>query len=262
MGLINNEGEHPLNPGEISITDRLALKYGLETGDRLTLFMDGMDSEFTVSGIFQNSDNLGYSFRMLDRTYIPIRPSYTPAHYYVRLHDPERAEEVLNDMESKYGMYMDGVLTSRTIREIERDFGSTMPYVKLLFGFITAVFFLISFTIIHNNTQDFILEYRRSLGILKALGLSPPGLRSIGVYRILILLGACLIVGFPLSILLSPQLLNLAFHSSGFGAFPPRPGLGDLLWIVPIITAFGFISSWIPMGQTGEIQTRELIKGE
>jgi len=260
LGLINQAGEHPERKDEISITDRLQKKYELSIGDLIELTLSGVTETYRITGIFQCTDNLGYSFRLNEAAYRRIKPNYQAAMYYARLKEKTASQLVIDNIERRFGSILDGVNKSVTINGIENDFKSMMPYMKILFLLLSLIFFIISFIIIQNNTAQYIQDNKKDFGIYKTLGFTHSQLRRTALYRTFMVLIFSMLIGIPLSIYLSPKLMNLVFYSSGFGKFQSEIDFLGLLISLPLFALFGYISTYGPSNQILKIDIRELVR--
>ncbi|MCP4218460.1 MAG: ABC transporter permease [bacterium] len=259
IGLENISGRHPSGLYEIALSRKLSEKYHIAIGDTIQLFIQGETKKFNVTALIQNVQNTGYNFRISNKTYAAIRPGYRPAFYYAKLKDTAAAQQTIKDIESRFGMQADAMLKSPTYNEIVGDFKNTMPAVKMMLLLVSFVFFIISFIFVNNDTVQYIGQSRKNFGILKSIGVTPFQLRMSSVYRILIQVFACLLIAVPFSSLLAPQVLNLAFGSIGFGAFPANLAIAPKLLLVPLFGIFGFLSAWIPSRRINKIKPKELV---
>ncbi|MGD1821323.1 MAG: ABC transporter permease [Pleomorphochaeta sp.] len=178
LGILN-EGSFPENNKEVLISSKLANEMDLKTGDAFTFLaktaIGGSNAlGVKVSGIYSSNDmdmnNLNF--------FIPIEQLSTT------LRMNKGSTEIL--------VYTNSKVTTNEVNEALGDdllqavdwrenslIGQMFDFVKVIYGFIQVIFFLFASTIILNTTMMSIIERKREIATLVALGYDPHWVRKL-----------------------------------------------------------------------------------
>ncbi|MBS1597690.1 MAG: FtsX-like permease family protein [Bacteroidetes bacterium] len=254
-GLINLVGRHPNAAHEISICIGTSEKYHKRPGDSITVFIEGQQETFFITGIYQDVSNLGQGFRLHASAIKNINPIYKPASYSLRVQpgiDVEEYKKYINHLFGGTINIESGIEDTIAVTSVV---GSMRASLLLL-----AIFFVVVMVInIWNDMAMNIREYRKSFGIFKTLGFTSRQLRAVLVWKTLWLLIAALLIGLPIGVWLSPALMSMVTKNLGLVKFPYITDFPGTVLLIPIILFFGVMSAWFATRRTMLVNPRILI---
>jgi putative ABC transport system permease protein len=254
-GLLNIDGNHPLKDNEISLCSGTSTMYKKSIGDSITVRIEGEVKIMKITGIYQDVSNLGQGFRLNETAVKEVNPLYEPDNFIIKLKTGVNIESFKQQIATRYGSSINIELPI----EEQQAFRSIMSNVKTSLFLVASFFIMVLITVIWSDLMINIRDYFKSFGVLKTLGFTPFQLRSTLIWRTLILVISGLISGIPLSILLSPFLMNNISAGIGLITFPFETSFGGTILIIPAILLVALTSSWLISAKATNINSRVLI---
>jgi putative ABC transport system permease protein len=220
------------------ISEPLALKHKIHTGDRLTVPIGGRTVELTVAGIYYDySSSQGYL--IVDRStivkYLPDLPVTNAAVYLAPGADAERVRQEIQLRTAAYGVAIarNSELRRVSIEIFDRTFAITWA--------LEAVAILVAMLGAANSLLALVLDRRRELGLLRFLGASGGQVRGMILTEAAFLGLLAALLGLALGMALSLLLIyvvnrqsfgwTIQFHLPG-GLLA---GAVMLVWVVTVI---------------------------
>ena len=210
----------------------------------------------TVVGVYQSAQNLGQGFRIQSAALRAIDPLYQPTMYAVMLAPGVDRDAFIQRLEARYGEALDAqpgeAFVAPAIANIVGSIGLALGPVVLVFALVCAV-------AIYNSTRMDVAEQRRSLGILKTLGLTPRQLRWIQVTKASLLAIAGSAIGGLSWLLLIRPLLERLFGTVGLVKFPlQQTALGTALLLPAMVLLCG-VAGWCAARRSSRLDVRTLV---
>ena len=240
LGLYNLSGKHPEATEEIALCMVSARELGKQPGDSIQLIIEGQLKQFLITGIYQDISNLGKGFRISGKAMKNLNPLFKPSFYAIKLSPDTDVSTFQNQLQATYG---ESMLIEQSVED-RQGVRNIIQAMQAALSLISIFFLVILFAILFNDTQMNIRDYRRSLGVLKTLGMTASQLQIAQVYRFLGLSAICLIIGLPLAYLLSPQIISQLTQNLGLAEFPFLLNQIGNMMIIPGILAFAGTSAW------------------
>ncbi|WP_238655828.1 ABC transporter permease [Paenibacillus piscarius] len=203
------EGTAPLLKNEIAITTVMSERYGKQVGDPIQFEIDGVQSSFIVSGLFQTISNEGYGV-WIARDY---EPKMVSAYMFSgNLNAPlEKKAEVMKAIQQQFSEQ--GIKTSmEMLGEITGGFMDQLHSINAL---LTMIICIITFFITSLFVRLMIAKEVHGIAVMKSIGFTNSAIRRWQALRILIIMAASLILGVTAANTLGGSLLGLIFRIFG-----------------------------------------------
>lgn len=180
---ILNEGKFPTNNKEVLISSKLAEEMDIRVNDTFTFLtktaIGGSNAlGVTVSGIYSSNDmdmntlNFFISNEQLSTTLRMVNGSTEILVYTDSTVLPSEVEQALNDPTLAITDWRDNSLI-----------GQLLDFVKVIYGFIEVIFLFFASTIILNTTMMSIIERKREIATLVALGYDSHWVRRLFLFE-------------------------------------------------------------------------------
>ena len=255
IGLLNLEGVHPVLPTEVSLCVLTARELSKEVGDSVNLFIEGQHQQFSISGIYQDVSNLGKGFRISEAAISNLDPLFKPEFYALKLRDDIAPQEYEQDLQARLG---ETIIIEQSIDK-RAGIRNTIASMQGAMTLIAVFFLLILFAILFNDTLMSVRDYRRSLGVMKTIGMTKSQLRLAQVHKFLLMGITCLAIGGPTGMVLSPLLISQMTQGLGLTQFPFLTNWVGTLLVIPGMLAFVGLSAWLASGKMVRKSPHELI---
>jgi putative ABC transport system permease protein len=256
LGFLNLRGRNPHAADEISLAVNTARGYGKDVGDRVDLYLLGRRLGFSVTGVYQSTNNGGEGFRVRLEAIRMASPFHSPTQYGLVLREGVDPDEFIAALETEYGEAIDGRPGDYFVRDTMAAVATGM---RMTNGFLVLIFLLASSVFVFNSTLMNIAENRRSFGVLKTVGMTPAQLRASVVYGVGLQASVGIAAGLMLWWLGAGPALSLLFSGLGLVSFPLQNSIMGTALAVPCILAFCLLSAWIPSNRVLRINPRNLI---
>lgn len=192
---ILNEGSFPTHDKEVLISSKLANEMNIKTGDAFTFLtktaIGGSNAlGVIVSGIYSSNDmdmnNLNF-FISIDQLSKTLRMNNGTTEILIFTDTSVKPEEVQN-------IINDDTLAALSWRE-NNFIGQMLDLVKGIYGFIQVLFLLFASTIILNTTMMSIIERKREIATLIALGYDAHWVRRLFLFETALLTFIASVIG-------------------------------------------------------------------
>ncbi|MCB0634273.1 MAG: ABC transporter permease [Saprospiraceae bacterium] len=255
LGLDNLQGRHPQREDELSLCLISAEELGKQAGDSLTLFIEGQEKVFLISGIYQDVSNLGRGFRLAEPAMKALSPLFEPELYAIRLKPGLSVADFKDHLQQTFA---ETVLLELSVEE-RKGIQTTISSMRSTLLLVAVFFLSIIFAVLFNDALTNIHEFRKSFGLLKTIGMLPYQVRLALVIRVLLLTVCCLIFGIPLAMMLSPHLISTMTGGIGLQEFPYLNDVSGVLSIIPAMLLFTGLSAWWASGKLKKITVKDLV---
>jgi len=256
LGLVNLEGRHPVFETEISIGINRSKELSKGLGDTLEVFMEGQLVPFTITGIFQQLNNLSEGFKIRLEGIKELNPLYQLGRYNVILYDEEDKEAFREEILATYGSTYKVSVDSDSQNQLK----NIIDGIKNVFVLVALLFLGVLFLTVFNDTVLSIRENQKNLGILKAVGLTPLQLQLALVLKAVFTAILALAIGIPLSLQIIPHAMDILTANVGLAKFPYVFDLNSTLWNIPLILGLTIGSVWIASQRLLKIRPRILVR--
>ncbi|HNY17366.1 MAG TPA: FtsX-like permease family protein [Treponemataceae bacterium] len=217
------QGAYPASgSAEILVTAGLAKELSLSVGGKLTILSrtatGGTNGKtFTVSGVVAMSD-MDFSGRVffLDwRTagdFLRMGPNALAVNAFLKKGTDEESAitAIRNALDASAGTKGDAAFDVRAWHDVSETF-AFLKISRVLFAIYGAIFYLLASTVIVNTTMMAVLERRREIGTLAALGMGKRGILALFVAESGIIAAIGIVLG-----LCAGGLIVGAVHRAGF----------------------------------------------
>ncbi|MFH1809965.1 MAG: ABC transporter permease [Pseudomonadota bacterium] len=255
-GFLNARGRHPQAPGEISLALGTARDDGVEVGQTYALMLQGRQLQLRVTGLYQSVQNLGQGFRLHADTLRQVDPIYQPRSYALGLAAGNDRQQLIATIEKQLGETVDAEPGDRFVASVVRSIVGSMTAA---FSSAVLIFLLVALVFIASATLMDVREQRRTLGVLKAAGMTPLQLRGLLTVKAALLSSLGMVLGALLWAVGSRPLLDGAFAKLGFLSFPLSVHLPASLAVAVLLVLLCSWAAWIAARPVVAIQVRSLV---
>lgn len=256
MGIVNLEGRSPIHDNEIAVSLLVARRYGKGPGDYMTIYLEGQEASFLVTGIYQTINAMGWGFRIQENTVRSYNPDFAGGNYIVKLTADADNEAFVADMRGRFGDTFN-IRTPDDGGEI--NISVITGSIALVAILLSALFLAIAGIIFFNLCLLTIYQERNSFGIYKSLGMTSVQVRLSQVWQSLLLAVIGAVSGIIMALLLAPVILSALTAGMGLARFPYVTSSLLTAIVLPICLFTAFVSTWIPSGRITSISLRQLI---
>lgn len=256
LGLLNLEGRHPVFEKEISIGINSAKKLNKSVGDSLEIFMEGQLVAFSITGIYQQINNLSEGFKIRLEGIHELNPLFELGRYLVLLEDGEDIDAFQESLLKSYGSTYKISGTSEFLTQLKSIIDSIDDVMVL----ISILFLGVLFVAVFNDTVLSIRENQKNLGILKAIGVTPGQIQWALIIKAVLVAILASIVGIPLSLQIVPRAMDALTAEVGLAQFPYIFDLKNTLLTIPVILAITIGSVWVASRRILKIRPRILVR--
>ncbi|MDF2514536.1 MAG: ABC-type transport system, involved in lipoprotein release, permease component [Herbinix sp.] len=250
------EGRTCLYDNEILITKFIAEDMGINLGDEVVISSGNKEAKFMVSGLYQNSSDMGSNFAINTEGYerlMGVSMKGMSDLYHVA--DPAKVEGIVKEVQSNYDKNV--LLISKVSGMNNANFIVTAVKGLSVLIYIIAVIFAI--TTIGLICGKLFISEKRDFGIYKALGFSTNRLRLQFAIRfsIVAFVGCCL--GVIVSLFLSNPCLGILFSYLGVSSFSVENDATTMVLPTVFMVLVYFTFSYFMSRRIKRVETRILI---
>jgi len=251
------EGRLPQSNDEAAAAYTIAHQHGWHVGDQVTLLAQGKTYTFRLVGIYRDMDNLGQMFILPARAFT----AKTPPKFYVRLKPGTEPHAFLDALKARFGDRIDGQVLKEAFKDdtsgegVGHKLRATVTALAVLLGLLTAVGVLSSLSLS-------VAEERRTMGILKALGMTPRQalLTLISAAAAMAVVGY--VVGAPLGVAAAKALFNALARRVGLGPIPVPTDAVGLALLLPGIVVMAALGAYLPARRAARLPVVEVLREE
>lgn len=229
-------GRRPVRENEVGVGLALSQKYGLKVGGQIEIMINGKKAQYEITGIFQTLSNYGMIIRTVTKNldqFVKTEGAY--GDYMLVLAPGVDKWEYAKELAEKYQGRFSFIASKSNGESIT---GVLAPAI----GTIITVLFVVAVLITINLTFLLIRHERKTIGLLKAVGMTTWQIVKMYSWRngLSALLGNSL--GLLLGIFVVPKLLTPSARLLGLSEFPfgnslPETAVAFLL--LPICMVLG-----------------------
>jgi putative ABC transport system permease protein len=250
------EGRTCLYDNEILITKFIAEDMGINLGDEVVISSGNKEAKFMVSGLYQNSSDMGSNFAINTEGYerlMGVSMKGMSDLYHVA--DSAKVEGIVKEVQSNYDKNV--LLISKVSGMNNANFIVTAVKGLSVLIYIIAVIFAI--TTIGLICGKLFISEKRDFGIYKALGFSTNRLRLQFAIRfsIVAFIGCCL--GVFVSLFLSNPCLGILFSYLGVSSFSVENDATTMILPTVFMVLVYFTFSYFMSRRIKRVETRILI---
>ena len=254
LGLLNLEGEHPTEKGEISLCYFTAKQQQKRLGDTIQLFIEGQHTAFKVTGIYQDVSNLGQGFRLSMESLYALNPIFSPSRYALKLKKGVAVEPFKRQLQSDFG---ETIVLELSVEE-RREVQSVVMNMKGILVFL-SIFFLVALAVVlFSDTLMSIREERRVFGLLKAIGATPFQSKRILIFKQIILFLLTFLISLPLVKFLTHRLISQLTTGIGLVEFPFSPMPFSTIIVLLFIFIFVIIVTYWASERAAKISSKKM----
>ena len=223
--------------GHIYITQKFFDKFGVKTGDKITLKLENKNREYIIDGplkdavfgaqltggyrFFMNEDDANEYFESKDAEF------YTEAFVYIESDDIEKINTAINDIEGLYGGYARSLLVLTRIVEL---------IVAFIIVILSVCLMIVSFVILKFSIGFSIQDDFREIGVMKAIGIRNLKIRTLYLTKYTALAAAGAVIGLIISYPFGKMLLKSVSEGMVLGN-----SYGDLINVAGAVLVFAVI---------------------
>lgn len=253
------DGRFPKYGNEFAVAAKYAKEYGLDVGDEVALKIGNSEDKYIISGLVQNTNNLGKDCIMNREAFEKIS-SLQNVSYYIDFVDGVDIDGFNREMLEYFGSDVNVVYNILAVLD-----GTSKVYVSLITIIVAAVLVLSCFVVIfvmYLLVRTLIGGKKRDYGILKALGFTTRQL----ILQTALSFMPSVIVSTVVGIFISIYIINplMAMFLGGIGvvecSFAIPVGVIIIEGIGLIL--FAFAAACLMSLRVKKITPRELLSGE
>ena len=253
------EGRTPKYDNEVMTTPIMAEELGKGIGDTVTVDdANGNKKDYMIVGLQQALNDVGRNITMLESGMKRLNPEFKLTAKEFRLTDPEKTEEIIENLESIYGKDNYDLSFSNDYKASREDFGiinDVNLVTKVIFVLSVIIVGIIVVLVCSKN----IMKMRSDIGVLKSQGCTNGDIKSqLAIeFFIISLIGS--ILGVVFNVIFNDKLMYVFFKYVGITEYVTEYNLKILLVPVAAITLFTIAASWVISGKVRKITPKNLI---
>ena len=250
------EGQVPQRTDEVAVTYTLARRHGWRLGDTIQVFVPGTGKTYSlrIVGLYRDSDNLG-RMMLLPGGLLGVDFGFT---YWVQLQPGTDPKAFIAALQQRLGKTLRGQVVKETFRTSEGpDVGAMLnATVTALSALLAGMAGLGLFAGLSMN----VYEERRTLAILKALGMTPGQVRLALVSGAVALAVAAYLPGTPLGVWAARRLF--AFLGMWVGLGPIWVPIPALRLVAPAgaLVAVAVLAALLPARRAARLPVAEVLR--
>lgn len=183
-------------PDDMLVDDFFAAGNKVKAGSTIDLF----NHKFRISGIVPNGRGARRFIPMQTMQDLIEAPGKASA-FYVKLDDPQNADQVVKDFKNIPGMSEYSIMTMRDVVSLLSP--DHIPMLSSFINIVIGIAVVIGFLVIFQSMYTAVMERTREIGILKSLGASKAYIVRVILRETLLLALAGIVVGVILSLIAS-----------------------------------------------------------
>ena len=252
----NIEGNNPKTASEISVGVNTAKKYNLSIGDQFKLILFEKEIEYTVCGIYQSISDMGNGYRMRSEAIRRADEKFDCHQYAIQLND--NSDINVESFKLDYSTNPN-ISFSITKENISKNMGSVISGVSLGVAMMSIMFTIILLIILYNITVLCISNEKDVYGVVKVCGMIPTQIHKSILYRTITIFVISALIGVPLSIFVTPIIMNTFMVSMGILRYPISFNLLYSAIALLILLALIVVTTLIPARSYTQISPRSLL---
>lgn len=252
-------GRAPLKEGEIALSYLCGEELRLESGDTLTLMVEGRECAYTVCGIYSDITNGGKTAKTaLIKDTAPVMWSV----FYASLKDGVSAKQWMMEWENHLAAAQINAKVVDIQDYVSATYGQTIEriYLASLAARLAAV--AVTVIVVFLFTRLMLARDRNDISLRKALGFTGKEIKEIYGRRYLLTSCAGIILGILAGNMLGELLTGGVLYSLGAAGFQFITNAGEVYLIIPVLMLVSVgVSVWAALREISGIQAYECCLG-
>ena len=249
------KGREPKYNNEIIITEITAELLGKTIGDKVKVTYKEESQEFIICGIYQCTNDSGYTFGMLLDGMKRLDKNYKINWVDYTLKDTNKVDEILEMLKKNYGEKI-------TVKDMRED-DDMIEYIEiaikalnvLIYG-LSIIFVLVVSVMVCSRM---FLKEKKEFGIYKSIGFTTNHLRLLFSIRFLLVSIVGSLIGFTFNYLFNDKLMSMILKSMGIFKFETDYNIQSVLIPCLLISISYFVFSYLISYKIKKISVKELI---
>lgn len=256
IGLDTLSGRNPLNVNEIALTDITSNETGKTIGDIVTISINGLEKDFTVTGLFQGINDLGKGIRLTYNALKQFDQTLKPNWFFIEYDDHVDIEIEQKSLESTMGGYIEVQNPKRFLDSMASPILKATTTIMIILALITLIVCSIT---IFNFTSMAIHKDKKNYGILIVSGFNQKSLILIHILKYFLLSTLAIIVASALIYFFMESTISGMFRSTGISFVELK--FNYLILVISIIIAYlsPMVSVIIGTRKIKNLNLRELV---
>ncbi len=233
----------------------LAREHGWKPGDEVTLLVRGKPHTLRIVGIYRENSNLGKMF------ILPLSLlGEAPITFYVDLEAGVDPHGFLEDVQKRFGSAVRGkviaeMFVSGSGPDVGRILTATVVALSLLLGIIAA------FGVLSSLSMS-VYEDRRTVGILKAVGMTPGEIAASVVAGSIAMAGAGYVLGALPGVLVARVLFARLGEMLGLGPVHASVSIVGELLLLPLMLFLASAGAYLPARRAARLSVVDVLREE
>jgi len=249
------KGREPKYNNEIIITEITAELLGKTIGDKVKVTYKEESQEFIICGIYQCTNDSGYTFGMLLDGMKRLDKNYKINWVDYTLKDTNKVDEILEMLKKNYGEKI-------TVKDMRED-DDMIEYIEiaikalnvLIYG-LSIIFVLVVSVMVCSRM---FLKEKKEFGIYKSIGFTTNHLRLLFSIRFLLVSIVGSLIGFTFNYLFNDKLMSMILKSMGIFKFETDYNIQSVLIPCLLISISYFVFSYLLSYKIKKVSVKELI---
>lgn len=248
------KGREPKYNNEIIITEITAELLGKTIGDKVKVTYKEESQEFIICGIYQCTNDSGYTFGMLLDGMKRLDKNYEINWVDYTLKDTNKVDEILEMLKKDYGEK----ITVKDMREDDdmEDIEIAIKALNVLIYGLSIIFVLVVSVMVCSRM---FLKEKKEFGIYKSIGFTTNHLRLLFSIRFLLVSIVGSLIGFTFNYLFNDKLMSMILKSMGIFKFETDYNIQSVLIPCLLISISYFVFSYLISYKIKKISVKELI---
>lgn len=249
------QGKFPVFSNEIAVTEKTAKELGVGIGDYVYYQYPDREEAFLVTGLYQSMMNMGNGFRVSRKAV--LQNQYLSGLFAIQV-EPEKPMEEKELKALLCKIYPDYKISTSS-EYISRMIGGVLDQMDAMKILLSGVVLSINLLITVLMMKTLITRERGEIAILKSIGFSDKTLKGWQSMRILLVLGAAVLLGTLLSGPLSRMVLGPIFGMMGAPSMKlvTRPFEAYVVYPAVMIAVTG-TAAYLCAGSIKKVELKEI----
>lgn len=254
------EGRKPEYDNEIMLTQMAADAYGIELGDTVQI-AGTKKCRVTVTGLFQSTNDGGYSAMMLESGIKKVFPEYgfTSIKCLLEEEDESIRTGIVKDLKAEYQDGEEDFVITDERKEEEENVKTMVDAIKLIsvVVFLLAMVFMAVISLM--LCRKTVRREWKDFGIYKSFGYPNARLRQKFLLKYLMVVGIGVVFGIGMSVLVNNSLVNLILGSMGVSHFKTYYTVKLLLLPGGVLLLSAGLFAWRSSGKITKVSPKILM---
>jgi len=248
------KGREPLYDNELVITEIVSEEIGKTVGDTVTVTYQEGTYDYMISGIFQNTENVGKPFGISIEAIKKMYPEFITNSIEYQIEDSENSAEFTKILNGRYGDY---------IKAKDGNSDDTFDVIVVTTHMIAYIIYVVSIlfilVVVFMVCSKMFLKEQQDFGIYKAFGFTSANLRLQFSIRFLVVAIVGSVFGIIANVFLSDRMMSSLLRSMGVTNYVTNYSIPTILIPAGLITLCFFLFAYFVSGKIKRVDTKSLI---